>query len=124
MERETERITDRLASLEAAYDAWKRGETHPDDPYFLAIWKGQAAGVDSDTALDRLNRDSAVLRRLAEGGRVEEIRGWRALGDDEKSVREAIEKRVEMYTEAMRSGGRNLSVNQGHVARMKREQAN
>ena len=118
--RDTERLRKQLGAQEAAYEAWKRGETHPDDPLYEQLWKDGTAGVGADKALDRLNRDRRVLAQLASNEIVfEQIPGWRALGATQDMVIERLEQRVAMYEEALRSHGRNLSVNQGHVQRLR-----
>jgi hypothetical protein len=121
IERETHRLASQIQTQEAAYDAWQSGRAHPDDPLYELIWRGAEKGVDVDKALDRLNRDRKVLNDLRdEVIGFADIPGYRALGNDEDSVTARLVERVAMYEEALRSHGRNLTVNQANVARMRK----
>jgi len=114
-------LVEQLAAQEAAYVAWTEGKTHPDDPLYERIWRGQAPGVDSDKALDRLDRDRKMLAQLESGTDFQSIPGWRALGNTLDMVVHRLEVRCETYEEALRCGGKNLSVNQGHVTRARQQ---
>lgn len=120
IERETHRLASQLETQEAAYEAWQNGRSHPDDPLYELIWRGAGKGVDSDKALDRLNRDRKVLDDL-QGGVIDftDIPGYRALGNTKELVVERLVERTKMYHEAMLSHGRNLTVNQANVARLR-----
>ncbi len=120
IERETHRLASQLETQEAAYEAWQNGRPHPDDPLYELIWRGSGKGVDVDKALDRLNRDRKVLNELRDGViDFTAIPGYRALGNTAELVTERLLERVAMYEEALRSHGRNLTVNQANVARMR-----
>jgi len=118
IDEDTKRLRAQLDAQEAAYIAWSKGESHPDDELYARIWRGESPGVDADKALDRINRDRKVLAALGNGTLLfSDIPGWRALGNSQQTVTESLQQRCAMYEEALRSGGRNLSVNQGHVRR-------
>lgn len=120
IEREAHRLAGQLESQEAAYEAWQNGRAHADDPLYELIWRGAGKGVDVDKALDRLNRDRKVLNDLRDGViDITDIPGYRALGNTKELVTERLQERISMYEEALRSHGRNLTVNQANVARMR-----
>ncbi|MGW8431561.1 hypothetical protein ACWGJ9_10760 [Curtobacterium citreum] len=120
IEREAHRLAGQLESQEAAYEAWQNGRPHADDPLYELIWRGAGKGVDVDKALDRLNRDRKVLNDLHDGAiDITDIPGYRALGNTNELVTERLRERISMYEEALRSHGRNLTVNQANVARMR-----
>lgn len=105
-----------IAEQEAAYTAWKAGDTHPDDEMYNDIWEGVAPGVsrtDAETKLARaLNaRDNQDATALAD----------RPLGYRNSALaQEHLHERIALYQEALRCDGRNLSVNQANVRKTKR----
>ena len=107
----TVEFTHRLAEQEAAYESWKAGEPHLDDPLYEDIWSGRAVGTSEESARTRLNRAVATLDRVIDAEEPP---------TDETLHR--LEEEILLYEEALECGGRNLSINQGNVLQAKRIQ--
>jgi hypothetical protein len=99
-----------IAEQEAAHTAWKNGDEHPDDDQYEAIWAGLTPGGTSATkAQERLDAALAKRAELDEAG--PSAPGY-ATSD---LARKHLDETIALYTEALRCGGRNLSVNQANV---------
>lgn len=100
-----------IAEQEAAHTAWKNGQEHPDDDQYADIWAGRAPGTSEAKAKERLEKALKKRAELDESN----IDG-KALGYPSSALAQKhLDETIALYTEALRSGGRNLSVNQANV---------
>lgn len=93
-------ITARIVQQEAAFEAWKRGETHPDDEAFDDIWEGKVPGVHGASVEHRLQEEKRRILRVVSLG---------------QSSREYINESIRILELAVESRGKSLSVNQSAV---------
>ncbi|WIE81016.1 hypothetical protein [Curtobacterium sp. MCSS17_016] len=101
-----------IAEQEGAYNAWANGQEHPDDDQYEAIWSGLTPGGTSAVkAQERLDKALAKRAELDQPGADKKGAGY-ATSD---LARKHLDEAIALYTEALRCGGRNLSVNQANV---------
>ncbi|MGW8431375.1 hypothetical protein ACWGJ9_09635 [Curtobacterium citreum] len=98
-----------IAEQEGAYVAWQNGETHPDDDQYDDIWAGRAPGTTATKAQERL--DKALTKRAEL-----DLAGAGTPGYETSALaRKHLDESIALYEEALRCGGRNLSVNQANI---------
>jgi hypothetical protein len=110
-----------LADQEASYEAYKVGAIHPDDSAFDEIWSGDSPGASYQYISQLLdvateNRATLLLGDVPNNLSAE----LNSSKSPHKDATRIVEMRIELYTEAMRSSGKNLSVNQSAVARSRK----
>lgn len=102
-----------------AYNAWREGRAHPDDPLYEAIWAGHAKGRSASDVERRLERQRVVLRTLEDGADIHDIAGAVAFGATPDQARDHLTHSIAMLEEAIRCHGRNLSLNQARVEHLR-----
>ncbi len=101
-----------IAEQEGAYTAWQNGQEHPDDDQYEAIWSGLTpAGTSAEKAQERLTAAISKRAELDQAGTDAKALGYRT----SDLARKHLDDTIALYTEALRCGGRNLSVNQANV---------
>jgi len=110
-----------LADQEAAYEAFKLGSTHPDDAAFDAIWEGDAPGLSRTTTEQHL-KSAEAERLLIDEGEIPALLAADVDGSETPHELAAalVDERIDMYTEALASSGKSLSINQAAVARARK----
>jgi hypothetical protein len=105
------------AVREAGYEAWKRGEPHETDTEFEDMWEGRAIGFSREKVTANLERDRHEQQEFLAG----RIRPSAVIGTGYKrsymrrGATEWFERTIASSEEALRSGGRSISVNQGNA---------
>ena len=113
-------IAGRLAEQEAAYAAHKEGRAHPYDVYFAAIWDGAGGGYSKIMVEEELRYVRSISTQLQIGI----VTPQSLLGTDDATDEQAMRWVVEregLYAEALKCGGKNLSINQSSVISAQRQ---
>jgi hypothetical protein len=115
-DKEGDGVAARKAAMEAPYEAWKRGKSHHTDSDFAAIWQGEDAGFSRRYVVEHLSSQRLIIDELQTGRkRPKEILGASIYGSTEVEIIDNLRQGVVLFEEALRCGGRNLSVNQKRV---------
>jgi hypothetical protein len=113
-------IAQDIAEQEASYNAWRRGTSHPDDVEFADIWDGRTPGMSREQVEIRLSEidaqesatlvaDKAALRKLS------------PFTEDRQEILALIGMERRHLMDSLACAGRNLSINQAVILRLKQE---
>lgn len=114
------KIASDIAEQEASLNAWRRGETHPDDVVFADIWDGRKPGMSREQVEIRLS-ELDEQERLVPTADKATLRKMSSFTDDRQEIVALIGMERRHLMEALRCEGRNLSINQAVILREKQE---
>lgn len=116
-----EQLIGRYSEMEACYQSWLRGQKHPDDHYYAAIWNGETKGADRTQVERRLEKQRGYLDHVTSGKPIDRPRSLLAYGATREQIVTALQKSIEENERALECEGRNLSINQARVLALKKE---